>query len=327
MSRSASSPPGSRITSPRSAISTSRGAGRREGTGSALVETVIENLRARGATHLFLNANLQALAFYEKLGFREESRNLVLPLERSLGGRGAFVRLDPRAVGRSRRGRARRPAVRAAAAGRVARKQRHAAAQRLDHGLRRCLRSRPVGAAPPRDRAVGTHGRRRDRDRRRARAGRPLRPASRRDASSTSTSPCRSTTARCRRATRSRSPRTRGSSRDSPAPIPRSFVRSRERLRATATCRPRRSCCEQIAAAIGLEGADHGWEGRLDHALRRRPLPLLRAGADRPRREGHPVRPRRDRPARPPRVAVREEPCRQGARRSRRTAGCFPSRR
>jgi ribosomal protein S18 acetylase RimI-like enzyme len=56
-------------------------AGRRQGTGTALVETVVENLRARGATHLFLNANLQSLAFYERLGFREESRNLVLPLE------------------------------------------------------------------------------------------------------------------------------------------------------------------------------------------------------------------------------------------------------
>jgi ribosomal protein S18 acetylase RimI-like enzyme len=56
-------------------------AGRRQGTGTALVETVIENLRARGATHLFLNANPEALAFYERLGFREESRNLVLPLD------------------------------------------------------------------------------------------------------------------------------------------------------------------------------------------------------------------------------------------------------
>ena len=54
---------------------------RRHGTGRLLVDTVIENLRARGATHLFLNANLEALDFYERLGFREESRNLVLPLE------------------------------------------------------------------------------------------------------------------------------------------------------------------------------------------------------------------------------------------------------
>ena len=56
-------------------------AARRSGTGHALVETVIENARARGATHLRLGANLQALAFYEKLGFREESRNLVLELD------------------------------------------------------------------------------------------------------------------------------------------------------------------------------------------------------------------------------------------------------
>ncbi len=63
-------------------------ADRRQGTGRALVETVIENLRARGATHLFLNANLQALSFYERLGFREESRNLVLPLELRRVGEG-----------------------------------------------------------------------------------------------------------------------------------------------------------------------------------------------------------------------------------------------
>ena len=56
-------------------------AGRSHGTGGALVETVIENLRARGATHLFLDANPAALGFYERLGFREESRNLVLTLD------------------------------------------------------------------------------------------------------------------------------------------------------------------------------------------------------------------------------------------------------
>ncbi len=60
---------------------------RRGGAGGALVEAVIENLRARGATHLLLGANLESLAFYEKLGFREESRNLVLQLEvRQVGG-------------------------------------------------------------------------------------------------------------------------------------------------------------------------------------------------------------------------------------------------
>jgi ribosomal protein S18 acetylase RimI-like enzyme len=63
------------------------GAGRRQGTGRLLVDAVIENLRARGATHLFVNANPAALDFYDRLGFREESRNLVLPLEvRAVGG-------------------------------------------------------------------------------------------------------------------------------------------------------------------------------------------------------------------------------------------------
>ncbi|HSO01721.1 MAG TPA: GNAT family N-acetyltransferase [Gaiellaceae bacterium] len=66
-------------------------AGRRHGTGRALVETVIENLRARGATHMLLNAHPDALSFYERLGFREESRNLFLALEvRAVGGGRSF---------------------------------------------------------------------------------------------------------------------------------------------------------------------------------------------------------------------------------------------
>jgi GNAT superfamily N-acetyltransferase len=56
-------------------------AARRTGVGRALVGAVTENLRARGATHLLLGANLESLSFYEKLGFREESRNLVLELQ------------------------------------------------------------------------------------------------------------------------------------------------------------------------------------------------------------------------------------------------------
>ena len=64
---------------------------RRGGAGKALVEAVIENLRAGGATHLLLNANLGALVFYERLGFREESRNLVLALEaRDVDGGSSF---------------------------------------------------------------------------------------------------------------------------------------------------------------------------------------------------------------------------------------------
>ena len=66
-------------------------AARRGGAGKALVETVIENQRGRGASHLLLNANLAALTFYERLGFREESRNLVLALgARELGAGRSF---------------------------------------------------------------------------------------------------------------------------------------------------------------------------------------------------------------------------------------------
>jgi ribosomal protein S18 acetylase RimI-like enzyme len=55
--------------------------GRRHGVGRELVGTVIENLRARGATHLVVDSAPDALAFYERLGFRENSRTLVLPLD------------------------------------------------------------------------------------------------------------------------------------------------------------------------------------------------------------------------------------------------------
>jgi GNAT superfamily N-acetyltransferase len=65
--------------------------GRRHGVGSALVETAVENLRARGATHLFVDAGVDALGFYERLGFRERSRNLVLTLEvREVGSGRSF---------------------------------------------------------------------------------------------------------------------------------------------------------------------------------------------------------------------------------------------
>jgi GNAT superfamily N-acetyltransferase len=61
---------------------------RRHGAGKALVEAAVENMRARGATYLRLNANLDALAFYERLGFREESRNLILSLQVREVGKG-----------------------------------------------------------------------------------------------------------------------------------------------------------------------------------------------------------------------------------------------
>ena len=37
-----------------------------------LVDTCDREPAARGATHLFLNANTEALEFYERLGFRED---------------------------------------------------------------------------------------------------------------------------------------------------------------------------------------------------------------------------------------------------------------
>jgi ribosomal protein S18 acetylase RimI-like enzyme len=64
---------------------------RRAGVGEALVGAVVENLRARGATHLLLDAYPDALGFYERLGFRERSRNLVLELDvRDVGAGRSF---------------------------------------------------------------------------------------------------------------------------------------------------------------------------------------------------------------------------------------------
>ena len=101
-------------------------------------------------------------------------------------------------------------------------------------------------------------------------------------------------------------------------------VRAAARTAASPRRCPRRRAARTIARAIGLEGTEHGWEGAPelpgpsrwrghDHALRRRPLPLLRAGADRSRREGRSVRDGRDRSRRPPGLALRAEPGRKGA--------------
>ena len=172
--------------------------------GSALVETVIENLRApRRHASVPEREPRSSLAFYEKLGFREESRNLVLPLDGSRAVGETAVRSARSTCRPTTSARSSAPcAVRAAAPGRLARQHRRAAATTAG--------SRSTTTSCDRDPSVlrrlarelsRPHGRGRARDRRRARAGRPLRPARGRAASSTSTSPCRSTTARCRRAT------------------------------------------------------------------------------------------------------------------------------
>ncbi len=66
-------------------------AARGGGAGRELMGAVIENLRARGATHLLVNAHPDALRLYELLGFREISRNLVIDLEvREVGAGRSF---------------------------------------------------------------------------------------------------------------------------------------------------------------------------------------------------------------------------------------------
>jgi GNAT superfamily N-acetyltransferase len=57
---------------------------RGEGIGRALVGAVAELARSRGAAHVHLTANLEALPFYDRLPFAEESRNLFGGVEHLL---------------------------------------------------------------------------------------------------------------------------------------------------------------------------------------------------------------------------------------------------
>ena len=57
---------------------------RGKGIGRALVQAVAELARSRGATHVHLTANLEALPFYDRLPFAQESRNLVGSVEQLL---------------------------------------------------------------------------------------------------------------------------------------------------------------------------------------------------------------------------------------------------
>jgi GNAT superfamily N-acetyltransferase len=57
---------------------------RGKGIGRALVRAVAELARSRGAAHVHLTANLEALPFYDRLPFAEESRNLFGTVERLL---------------------------------------------------------------------------------------------------------------------------------------------------------------------------------------------------------------------------------------------------
>ena len=177
--------------------------GRREGVGRALVEAVIENAASpRRARTSILNANLEALPFYDRLGFREESRNLVLPLEvRTVGGGRSFG-VDPRPDRRHRRDRARGPPVRAAAAraARTAASSRRRATAGSPStttsatGTRRCCAAWRASSRSEPGAVVLALGVEHD-------AGRPLHPLRSAAGSSTSTSRFPSTTARSRPAT------------------------------------------------------------------------------------------------------------------------------
>jgi ribosomal protein S18 acetylase RimI-like enzyme len=57
---------------------------RGHGVGRALVRAVAELARSRGAEYVHLTANLDALAFYDRLEFREESRNLFTRVDQIL---------------------------------------------------------------------------------------------------------------------------------------------------------------------------------------------------------------------------------------------------
>jgi GNAT superfamily N-acetyltransferase len=57
---------------------------RGQGIGRALVRAVAELAHSRGAAHVHLTANLEALPFYDRLPFAEESRNLFVSVEQLL---------------------------------------------------------------------------------------------------------------------------------------------------------------------------------------------------------------------------------------------------
>jgi GNAT superfamily N-acetyltransferase len=57
---------------------------RGKGLGRALVHAVAKFARSRGSAHVHLTANLEALSFYERLPFGEESRNLLGSVEQLL---------------------------------------------------------------------------------------------------------------------------------------------------------------------------------------------------------------------------------------------------
>ena len=197
---SASSPPGSRSTSPGSATSTSPRARAAKAWGARLIEAVVDERaspgrhapdpeREPGGAAVLRPARLPRGVAQSRAAARGAHR-----------GQRPLVRLDPRPDRRHRRDRARRPPVRAAAPGRLARQHRRAAAPRLDRRLRRRLRPDPSmlrRLARELSERTGAVVSRSGSSTSRSSASSSSKPAG----SSTSTSRCPSTTARCRPAT------------------------------------------------------------------------------------------------------------------------------
>ena len=115
---------------------------------------VVENMRTRGAEVSPPEREPRRAPFYERLGFREESRKLVLSLEVRERRQRQLVRRDARPERRPGRDRARGPPVRAAAARRLAGSLISPPRERLDRDLRRRLRARSDDAAPARAREL-----------------------------------------------------------------------------------------------------------------------------------------------------------------------------
>ena len=122
-------------------------ASRRHGIGRALVDAVIENLRARRGDAPDPDREPRSARFLRAARLPRGVAQRRPPARRARGRRRPLVRLDPRPDRRPRRGRARRAPVRAAPARRLARQSRDGAAQRLDRRVRRRLRPRPRDAA------------------------------------------------------------------------------------------------------------------------------------------------------------------------------------
>ena len=230
--------------------------------GRALVEAVIENLRARGATHLLP---------------RRQPRGARASTSGSASGRSRATSCSSSRCARSAPG---APSARSTSRPTISPRSSAPSSQfvpRLPGSSRGSIVSPPRGGwiavyddVCDRDPsmlrrlaqgALGAHGRRRALARRRARRGGALRPARGAAASSTSTSRCRSTTGTLPPGdviALAANPRVVARLTGADPAVIRAVART---AASPAELPPAPELLEALAAAIGLEGADHGWEG------------------------------------------------------------------